>query len=146
MTLDCRLLRNQLERERGCGSVHLDIVARQNGCSDALAMEAVAKRAGFLNAPRDEIDRSTAVHIAVEMLSRDLAHGTECIPRQIAHQHVECLLSAFGADARFFTNARFEGRDSRMSSWNPLTNATFDSGFFAVDARSVGLIWVEDED
>jgi hypothetical protein len=59
------------------------------------------------------------------------------------------FIGIFEKDAKFFTNASF-GKNSankiKLSSWNPITNATFDTGIFVIDKKTVGCLWVEDED
>jgi len=55
--------------------------------------------------------------------------------------------------ARFFTNGTFHEESRELGSnvtqgpgWNPVTEATFDTGVIVVAKRSAACLWVEDED
>ena len=73
-------------------------------------------------------------------------------PRAVADALVAALGMApagrFDEDAGFFTNSEFATHlvFINQNGWQPLTEATFDSGVVAVDRRGVGILWVEDED
>ena len=61
------------------------------------------------------------------------------------------FLARFEETAMFYTNATFPPRTNPprpdwAGSWDPVTDATFDTGIVALDAKTVGLMWFEDED
>ncbi|WP_254610248.1 hypothetical protein [Bacillus tequilensis] len=48
----------------------------------------------------------------------------------------------------YYTNADVDVQsgDVRLSSWSPITQATFDAGLVVIDKKKIGMFWVEDED
>lgn len=44
------------------------------------------------------------------------------------------------------TNADVQSGYVELSSWTPISQATFDAGVVVVDKKNIGMIWVEDED
>ena len=54
------------------------------------------------------------------------------------------FLASFEKNARYFTNGTYGPTD--LSGWNPLTDATFDTGVVAVCDSMIGILWVEDGD
>jgi hypothetical protein len=91
-----------------------------------------------------EFDAETARAILGTLLWKDMAYGTECMPRAQAEQLAREVLAAHSeANSRYYSN----GDWSRSEGWNPLTEATFDAGLIV--SRGNGeyfCIWFEDED
>ncbi len=57
--------------------------------------------------------------------------------------------SKFGSEAMFYTNGKFgkvETGKKLVSSWNPATDATFDTDVIVIYEEIVGCVWVIDED
>ena len=89
------------------------------------------------------IDRKTALRVLQRVLERDLAYDTPLMESARAQLLAESFLSLFSSSARYFTNGSLE---SGGSGWDPITAATFDHGVVAHDDRTIGIIWVQDED
>jgi hypothetical protein len=136
----------QLMLQSDCGVVHLKILRRQRGASVDEALTASAKGAGLLSRPHRAVHPEEARRIALMVLSRDLAYGSERVPPELASDVAARFFESFADDARFFTNGTFRADSGELQSWTPITAATFDTGVFAIDGRSVGYVWVEDED
>lgn len=92
-----------------------------------------------------EISREPAVSLVKDVLSRDLAYRIQIIPPVEALQLAERFAALFGPDARFFTNTDYSVGSSNWG-WMPLTGATFDAGILGVDASTIGVLVVQDED
>ena len=67
---------------------------------------------------------------------------------KLIHRVQQCgafLRQASASDCSYFSNGDFfEGSSSH--SWNPATQATFDTGVLIVGSERAGCLWVEDED
>ena len=89
-----------------------------------------------------QIERTEAASIAISILSRDLAYGTEIMSSARAAAFWQQFLQLFnGQKLHLFSNSR-----SGPRQWNPATNSTFDIGVLVVGESSSGCLWVEDED
>lgn len=91
-----------------------------------------------------EHDETTARAIIGTLLWKDMAYGTECMPKAQAEQLARDILAAHADEqSRYYSN----GDWTKSESWNPLTEATFDAG--VIVSRGNGeyfCLWVEDED
>jgi hypothetical protein len=82
----------------------------------------------------------------------DAAYNSEIIPLPRAAELADRFLDQFGTDGvRYYTNGTFhEARGPSLTwsgaSWNPATEATFDTGVLVVGPNGSGCLWVEDED
>lgn len=146
MDADWRALGEELAQQRDCGRLHLRVEARLPALTDEAALARLVQQGEFASTPRREIDRPEAARIATLILTCDLAYGSPCIPEEAAREYLRRFLSAFAANARFFTNGTIEGPRLSLSSWTPLTQSTFDTGIFVLDETRGGFLWVEDED
>jgi hypothetical protein len=146
MDADWRALGEEIAKQRDCGLLHLRVEARQASLTDEEALARLVQQGEFASTPRREIDRPEAERVATLILTRDLAYGSPCIPEVAAHDYLQRFFSAFAANARFFTNGSHDGPRSGLSTWTPLTRATFDTGIFVLDETRVGFLWAEDED
>ena len=99
-----------------------------------------------------EIDAASARRLLSAILSQDLAYNAEIMPIARATELADLFLDQFPIDgARFYTNGNFhEMQGGRLTwsgaSWDPATNATFDTGVLIVGRQASGCLWVEDED
>lgn len=139
-------LGDEIGRRRKCGRVRVGIEPRLPGSAIKDAVTLAAERGGFSADPAYEVARDEAERVLVTILTHDLAYDIECVPTASAREYVHRFLSAFASDARFFTNGAFNESHTSLSSWNPITDANFDTGIFVADANMVGFLWVEDED
>jgi hypothetical protein len=116
----------------------------------------LAQKCGFETSGRhDEIDHTMAERILVSFMHREMAYNCRCIPLQEAKQLAQQFLEAFPPEeTQFFTNASFEERVDpdngyallKISSWNSITDATFETGVIAISPAIQGIFWFEDED
>jgi hypothetical protein len=100
-----------------------------------------------------EIDEPSARLLARRILHQDLAYNAELIPLARAEELASRFLDQFGPDARYLTNGSWHlppvalaDRVVQGPSWDPVTDATFDTGVLVLGSRCSGCLWVEDED
>ena len=120
--------------------------ARQ--CADA-----IARVVGFhpLGAKWRELTPDSARAVLDRVLERDLAYGGQAMSPEIAQQLSREFVNLFSTRCCYYTNGDFpppeQYRDGGWAgSWDPVTQATFDTGVIAVDSGHAGLLWIEDED
>lgn len=141
-----------LKEAREGGVTTCRVLDRNGGnAAGALArLLAAPLRNMFAEGAEREIDMRLARRILRRILSFDLAYQIDLLEPERARRIADDFLSFFADDARYFTNARFMGEDGDgelyLRAWYGLTPATFDTGIVAVDARRVGMLWVQDED
>ncbi len=134
-------------KARSAGVVRCAVL---DGSSDSLAELTAA--AGLQPAPERlrEVDESYAQGIVTQVLRRDLAYGTELMSDAEAQALAAGFLELFRDRApRYFTNGdfhRWPGKRPSSPSWNPMTDATFDTGVLVLARGRTGYLWVEDED
>jgi hypothetical protein len=95
-----------------------------------------------------EIDEWEATSIIALVMNKDMAYSTEILPVHEARELAEGFMRQFrGEKAKYYTNGTF-GKPGLFSgnTWNPATAATFDTGVIVVAQKSVGCVWVMDED
>jgi hypothetical protein len=94
--------------------------------------------------------REHAVKILTRLIHQGMAYDSEIIPEKEAAQLAEIFISHFGNEARYYSNSPWKlnvlSQKNELSSWDPLTEATFDSGIIIVGKSSIGIAWFEDED
>jgi hypothetical protein len=132
---------HQLIAARQCGEIRYAVVS-----DTSMEMSRVMAKFG-LRADATllvEHDAETAHGILGTLLWKDMAYGTECMPRERADQLArEVLAGHTSAKSRFYSN----GDWTKSQSWNPLTEATFDAGLIVnCGDHRYFCIWFEDED
>ena len=137
----------QIREARSCGVVH---AGRSDSSILANVLAAFQLRA---DVELREIDRDAAERLLFRILSTDLAYDGDVMPEALARRLTQTVLSDSPADARFYTNGTFhlppavvDGRTTTVGSWNPATDATFDTGVVALSEAGSWCVWVEDED
>jgi hypothetical protein len=91
------------------------------------------------------IDRAEALRCLQHILYHDLAYQQPLMEQKTAQFIAESFLALFSSyDCRFCTNGSFDERS--MLGWTPITESTFDHGVIAFDAKSIEMIWAQDED
>ena len=149
-----------------CGVVHVAEYAR------ATLSHAAVGEAAVLSEPRsgaDALARSLGLHalgrawrelardhahaVLAAVLARDLAYDGELMAESEARAFADEFLGRFSPDARFFTNGEFRPPPARTSAlvervaeWDPLTDATVDTGVAVVEVDRAALLWFEDDD
>mgnify|MGYP003449637047 FL=1 len=137
----------QIRTERGSGKVHAVIEARDHRpVTELLPLFGLSSQQPALL----RVSESLALQIARSILHKDIAYHTEIMPLARAGELARKFLASFQSPpVDCFSNGSFTHHDDgsvTLSSWNPLTKATFDTGIIVVDAGHVGCLWVEDED
>ncbi len=91
-----------------------------------------------------EHGHESALAILTELLWKDMAYETECMPKKQAESIAQSLFGKYSdSNSRFYSNGNWALRES----WNPLTDATFDAGLIIASSnKNYFCIWFEDED
>jgi hypothetical protein len=147
----------EIRKDRACGEVTFQIeeLGEPVAAYSVDVVDAFVTRLGF-RALADgwcEVEAPEAASIVQHVLHRDLAYNLEIMPEARAATLTIRFFELFSPAARYFTNATFR-RDTEVSagtvwwvtSWEPLSTATFDAGVVCVDATRIGILWVADED
>jgi hypothetical protein len=148
--------RDRVRAARDCGVVHIEFRRRAEltAADDPRDVaDALVRTLGLrpLGGAWREITRAAALASLRDVLERDRAYGAELMSAVDATSLADEFLDRFDATAQFYTNGTFPQQtephtDGWAGSWDPITQATFDTGVVAVDERAAGLLWVEDED
>ena len=93
-----------------------------------------------------QIDREAAQKVLILLMTKDLAYSGQIMSLEEAEQIVVKLFSFFSERCSFFTNALFTDNCSRISEWNSITEATFDTGIVGICDSKISILWVKDED
>jgi hypothetical protein len=134
---------------RDCGVVRCGLSSHTSPSIPELAAEF-----GLADDPASykEIDVVAARRLIQLLLSQDMAYNSDIVPPALAAELTERFLDQFGAvGVRFYTNGTFhlvQGPRLTWSgvSWDPMTQATFDTGVLIVGPQCSGCLWIEDED
>lgn len=174
--MDIIALLKHIEEKRDCGTVHLLAFDRQHNLSWEESIIEKSKiipffswnsiwfyrknKKGILEQPVsiDEVrdkklfkeinDRASAVAILTQLLHKDMAYGSEIMPIEDARNLASNFISLFDPESKYYSNSTWNKNEygKNISGWNPLTEATFDSGIIVVDKNKIGIAWFEDED
>lgn len=134
---------------RDCGILKIATVSTyQESLSKTL------KRLGFFdNTERlDTISVELAREIIARILWKDLAYSAELMPKNKAYEFADNILDEYHTrQCTIYTNSTWEeckteNLNLELSRYNPMTNATFDSGIIIKHPNYCFCIWVEDED
>jgi hypothetical protein len=141
-----RLL-TEIRTERRYGLMHAVIEARDTRpVTELLPLFGLSSQTQALL----RVSETLALQIARSILHKDIAYHTEIMPLPRADELARKFLASFrGPPVDYFSNGSFTHHDDgsvTLSSWSPLTEATFDTGIIVLDAGHVGCLWVEDED
>ncbi len=138
---------SKIVKARG-GNLIVDI---QNQKSKIKSAEDAAKKFGLYCATNIyfKIDATRAKEVLVSVLSKDMAYGTELMPRNLASTLATDFISEFSNESsHFYTNGNY-GQPSKSTvchSWTPATSATFDTGILVLSKNRIGCAWFMDED
>lgn len=91
------------------------------------------------------IDEATAKTMISEILHRSLAYRVEMMSSKTAAHFADAFRALFD---RFSITCVSNGSidAAGMGSWTPITDSTFEMAVMIYDAKSIGMICVEDED
>ena len=93
-----------------------------------------------------EISQEDAQKIITFIMTHDLAYSRAIMSLQEAEKILVKLSNFFSDRCRFFTNALFADNYSRISAWDSITKATFDTGIVSLCDHQITILWVKDED
>ncbi len=140
-------------KKRSAGLVHCDIQIRFDPTGDCSVNRVDDYIAGLGHKRIDkqwiELKITDAERLLTTLLHKDMAHRCESMPIDLVLATIRLFFDQFSETAKFFTNAEWHPDKAGVLSiqtWNPITNATFDSGIVACDNHQIGMIWIEDED
>jgi hypothetical protein len=143
-----RILKSRNAGITTCAMV--DVPPRASGGS---AVNQVVQAHGFQGLASEwiEISAADAQAIVATLLHRDLAHGAVLMPLAAASDLATPLFDAVPEPHAYFTNGDWVmnangGDDATLHGWNPISDATFDSGVVCIGAGRAALFWVQDED
>lgn len=94
------------------------------------------------------VDEQTARHLMTYILSKDLAYEFTLSSKSIASELCDYFFDYFADVPTYYINADVVVHSGyvELSSWTPISQATFDAGLVVADKKKIGMIWVEDED
>jgi hypothetical protein len=100
-----------------------------------------------------QTDEPTARRVVHGILHKDMAYNSEIMSEARASELTALFFEQFGDGAKLFTNGTFHEERRQLSptvwsgpSWDPVTEATFDTGVLIIGPRISGCLWIEDED
>jgi hypothetical protein len=144
---DIQQLAEEIRERRGVGNVHVE---HRRWASDGATPDAVANALveALALEPSDrwtELEPDGALKVATRVLHQDLAYRSTVMSLEEANALARRFIASCGDGATFFTNGTV-AMEADGGAWNPITQATFDSGVIGVSRRRVAMLWVEDED
>ena len=89
------------------------------------------------------LSRAQSAHVLALVCTTSLAFGPG-VPTRADADLAATALNDLAEDAHFWSNGIWDGQISH--GWNPLSEATFDSGFIGYDTENAFVLWVEEED
>jgi hypothetical protein len=132
---------DEIDDARECGVVHCYIIEIQ-----PIPLAELAPQFNLFFTPDiyKEIRRDQAEKVARRILHRDLAYDVEIMPEKVAQDLASRFLDCFEKEtSQYYTNGSYY---CDSMSWNPATDATFDTGILVISQSCSGCLWVEDED
>lgn len=117
------------------------------------AADHVVQTHGFrgIAADWEEISATDAHAIVATLLHRDLAYGQEIMPLETAADLATQLFDLVSEPHTYFTNGGWSVNPetsvpATLSGFNPISEATLDSGVVCVGDGRALLFWVQDEE
>lgn len=101
---------------------------------------------GLERLPSRFIDAEQARKIVAYIVQRNLAHVDTFLTEVQAAEISKLVCSLISPSVHYLTNGLFIEDPFRLSSWNPCTKSTFDTGIIGFDERFVFVIWAQAED
>ena len=99
-----------------------------------------------------EISAADAQAIVTTLLHRDLAYDEEIMPLDIASDLATQFLDLAPEPQSFFTNGDWsmnvdgKGSPASLAAFDPISDATLDSGVVCLGDGRAALLWVQDDD
>lgn len=144
----------EIVKRRTAGRTTCVVMAGVNTTNEIAAADHVAQANGFQTLGENWIAISAAdAHaIAITLLHLDLAYGEEVMPITVASDLATQLFDGVPEPHSYFTNGDWEvageatDQPATLRGWDPISDASFDSGVVCIGDGSAALLWVEDED
>lgn len=97
-----------------------------------------------------EVGAPEAVSVLEAVIHKDMAYGSEMVPKKKAHSLASEFVQQFPLnEAKFYTNGSW-GKPRPAPhigpSWSPATDATFDTGVLVLTSSLCACVWFKDED
>ena len=95
------------------------------------------------------ISAEEARAVLVAVIHRDMAYSSEIVPHEIAVQLAREFVAELPPASRFYTNGAYGLPHPTVGvgpSWQPATDATFDTGVLAIGVPLSACVWFKDED
>jgi hypothetical protein len=137
-----------IRKRRGKNTVVAFASSSAHGPVEPTVLDRFVERVGLsgIGDQWREVSREAAVSLVAAVLAQDLAYSSvQHMPPAEARSLAERFAGKFADDARFFTNTDLEPGASSCS-WDPMTESTIDAGVVGIDARTIGILVVQDED
>lgn len=141
--------KHMMKAKRDAGYVTCEIGCRKHS-SNLHDVNHFVKHHGYhgLDDQWNAVNEQTARNLITYILSKDLAYENSLSSEPIAFELCDYFFHCFTDDPVYDTNADVDVQSGgvRLSSWSPITQATFDAGLVVIDKKKIDMIWVEDED
>ncbi len=139
----------ELLKLRDCGILKIAIVSTyEETLSENLKKIGLVDNAELLAI----ISLDMAREVIARILWKDLSYSCEIMPKNKAYEFADNILNEYyTGQCTIFSNSTWEECETenlnpRLMGYNPMTNATFDSGIIIKHPNYCFCIWVEDED
>ncbi|BAH40501.1 MAG TPA: hypothetical protein DGD08_04585 [Gemmatimonas aurantiaca] len=98
-----------------------------------------------------EVSAADAHAIVTTLLHRDLAYGTKLMSLAAASDLATPMFDAVPEPHTYFTNGDWTmnpsgNGEATLHGWNPISDATFDSGVVCLGDGRAAVFWIQDED
>lgn len=148
-----RLIERILQR-RDAGRTTCAVVERRGSDSAAAIVDQVVQAHGFrgIATAWHEISASDAHAIVTALLHRDLAYEEEIMSLTAAADLATEFFDLVPEPHAYFTNGEWttnhdaNHEPAALLSWDPISDAAFDSGVVCLGDGSTALFWIEDEE
>ncbi|MDQ6612160.1 MAG: hypothetical protein M3Y64_06980 [Gemmatimonadota bacterium] len=150
MNLVTQIIERRSAGRTTCATMPIDAA----GAEPATIADRVVQAHGFreLHDGWLAISAADAHAIATALLYRDLAYQTKIMPIAEAADLATQFLDLAPEPHSYFTNGDWttaidaNHTIATLNGWDPISDATFDSGVVCVGDGVAAILWVEDED
>jgi hypothetical protein len=144
----------EILRLRDTGLTTCAVADLREGEAGPSAVDRIVLAHGFraITTEWQEISAADAQAIMTTLLHRDLAYDEEIMPLAIASDLATQVLVLAPEPQSFFTNGDWsmnldgKGSPASLAAFDPISDATVDSGIVCVGDGRAALFWVQDEE
>jgi hypothetical protein len=140
---------DQIQARRRFGRITCSALRRREPGNANDQADAITRMHGFRGLAEGwiAIPEEAARELVTHILHKDLAYMLEVMPRAEATTLADAFIAAVPEPCTYLTNATWDvAPEVKLTSWDPVSESTFDAGVICVGAEAIVLIWVEDED